>query len=383
VRILWLFYKTDLPECELILRLHAQGVRQTVVADPVCAHLARYRAAGIPAVAMVIRSAFDWQRVREIRRLLQDERHDVLYASNSRQLACGLWAVYGLQVGVVAYRGTCSLNRLDPMAWLSYLNPRVNRIVCLSDGVRRSLLARGLAPGRLVTVYKGHDPAWYAGLAAPELGLFGIPPSAFVVGCAASMRPLKGVDVLIRALARLPAGHNVHLLLIGEVRDRRVAQLARSAACRERVHLTGYRSDAPALLGRCHVAVMPSRSREGLGKAVIEAMAQAVPAIVTRVGGLPEVVEDGVCGRVVPPDDPGALAAAILEMAGDPGLRREFGRNARRRIEQRFHIDDTQQRMMAVLGEAAGGVAPGPVERAVAFCVHRLLLRTPRTAPPA
>jgi glycosyltransferase involved in cell wall biosynthesis len=149
----------------------------------------------------------------------------------------------------------------------------------------------------------------------------------------------------MRILADAP---RIHLLLAGEVRDRRVGRAAEEPGLRDRVHLAGYRKDAPALMGACNVFAMPSLEREGLPRAVIEAMSQGVPPIVSDVGGLPELVVNGHCGMVVPAGNATAIAAAIREYAGNESLCRAHGQSARERIASDFHTSGTIAATLAV-----------------------------------
>ena len=95
------------------------------------------------------------------------------------------------------------------------------------------------------------------------------------------------------------------------------------------------------MAGAFDVFVMPSLEREGLPRAVIEAMAQGIPAFVTDVGGMPEIVVNGECGLVVPPNDPEALSQAIISLAKDTSLCRRFSDNASMRIRDHFNIQAT------------------------------------------
>ena len=182
----------------------------------------------------------------------------------------------------------------------------------------------------------------------------GIPPGAFVVGCTAVMRAVKGVDVLIEAcqslLSEVPS---LHLLLIGSVKDTKIDRLLASFPAPDRIHLTGFRSDATRLATLCDVTVMASKSREGFPKSVVEAMSQGVPAIVTAVGGMPELVGDGKAGIMVPPSDPNALAGAIRELAGNPIRRAELGRAAREQIKTVFNIAESISRMRELFQQLA------------------------------
>lgn len=344
----------ELDRCErfLFAQLAREGVGIHMLCPPGSATFAEFSALGLPTGAMRFAGRIDPAAVRQLRAVLHAGRYDIVHSLSNRTLSNSLLATQGRAPRHVAYRGTIGhLSRLDPMSWLTYLHPRIGRIVCVSDAVRRYLRSLGVPGARLRTIYKGHDVRWYDGLPSPPLADLGIPPDAFVVGFSGNMRPVKGVDVLIRSLDYLEDLPHMRLLLVGDVRDRAVLRLARQPRFQSRLRLTGFRSDAPGLMGRCHMCVMPSLEREGLPRAVIEAMAQGVPAVVSSVGGIPELVIDGVCGRVVPPRDPRALAEAIRTLATDAALRARCGIAARRRIEERFNIMDTCRSTLEMYAE--------------------------------
>ena len=99
-----------------------------------------------------------------------------------------------------------------------------------------------------------------------------------------------------------------------------------------RVHFLGQRDDIPDLLAALDIFVLPSHS-EGVSLALLEAMAAGLPVIATAVGGLPEVVTDGVNGLLIPPQDPEALAQALARLLDDPALAKKLGENARQHVE--------------------------------------------------
>jgi glycosyltransferase involved in cell wall biosynthesis len=239
------------------------------------------------------------------------------------------------------------------------LNPRVDRIVCVAEAVRQHFLSLrflGLRvpPSKVVTIYKGHDLAWYRDPPTDRATL-GIPSDAFVIGCVANWRPRKGVEVLIDAFGRLPADIAAHLLLVGEMGNSRLSRIIEAHPCRDRIHVLGARDDAPAVAAACDVAVLPALKREGLPKTVIEAMAYGVPTIVTQVGGSPELVEDNASGVVIPPGDAAALARAILALQRQPEWAQELGRRGRERIAERFSIRATIAQTAALYRELVGG----------------------------
>jgi glycosyltransferase involved in cell wall biosynthesis len=300
-----------------------------------------------------MRGRYDPAAILAIRRRLAGGKFDIVHClRNNRPICNTIAASVGLRPRIIAYRGTSGhLRRWNPASWASYLNPKVSRIVCVSDSVREYLLRQGVHAGKLVTIRKGHDVRWYAGREGPGLAAFGIPPGSFTIGCAANVRPCKGVDVLIRAFRRLPRDGTFHLLLAGEIRDPQVARMLREDAASGLIHAPGFLEDACRVMGLCNAFVMPSIEREGLPRAVVEAMAQGVPPIVTRVGGMPELVQDGVSGLVVPPNDDGAIARAVLAMAADPGRRDELARNAKLRTEGEFSVGHTIARTLALYRE--------------------------------
>ena len=317
--------------------LRSHGVDLSAVVAPDSPHIDDIVARGVPVETIRLHGHFDRKAIRFLRRRIRDDRFDIVHGLANRPVSNLFWASIGLPVKLVAYRGAIGhVNRWDPGAWLKWYNPRVDHIVCVSEAVRADLLRSGIRPERLTRIYKGHDLTWYEGLPAVDLQTFGIPAGAFVVGCSASMRPVKGADVLVRTMGKLRGHPAIHCLLVDEL------ELA------DRVHLAGYRSDAPAVIGACDIVVAPSRGREGLTKSVIEAMAQGRPAIVTTAGGLPEMVDDGESGFVVPIDDVDALADRIERLFGDRELVSDMGHRARNRVAERFAVEKTVEETLAL-----------------------------------
>ena len=324
-----------------------------VICDPGTPAVERCRAAGIPFTEMEYPSRLAPSAIRVIRHRIEQDKIELVHALTNRALSNSLFALRGNPaVRVVGYRGTMGhLSRLDPASWMTYLNSRVDRIICVSDAVRQYLLGMGVPDARLVVIHKGHDPAWYRIDSHVNLSEFGVPVDAFVVGFTGNMRPVKGVDVLLRALALLPQKSKIHALLVGEVRDPKVERLAQIPEIVSRAHFVGFRKDAPQLAGSCDAAVMPSIEREGLPKAVIEAMAQGLPPVVSKVGGMPELVEHGVSGLVVPAKDAPALAEALLSLEQDKEKTEILGAGARERIEGPFHISHTVKKTLTLYEE--------------------------------
>ncbi|MBW3622868.1 MAG: glycosyltransferase family 4 protein [Armatimonadetes bacterium] len=148
---------------------------------------------------------------------------------------------------------------------------------------------------------------------------------------------LKDHASLLRAMALLrEIGVPLTLLIAGDGPEREsLENLARELRLQEEARFLGFRSDVPDLLAASDFFVLPSTT-EGLPLSVLEAMAQGLPVVATAVGGVPELIEDGRSGILVPPKDPATLAAALLSIAKDPAVRAALGQAARRRVEDEF-----------------------------------------------
>jgi glycosyltransferase involved in cell wall biosynthesis len=315
-------------------------------------------AAGIPVIDIRLKRNFDRDGARLLRDELERGRYDIVHTFNSRALTNALKASKGLPVKVVAYRGIVgNLSFLDPMSWMRYLNPRIDRIVCVCEAIRQWFLAMQPAflrmpPERPVTIHKGHELDWYDETPA-DLSAEGIPGDAYTIACTAAYRPRKGIEYLISAVERLPDDIPAHVVLIGNMDDPRLHRRIERSPAIDRIHRIGYKPDAPRWTAACDVFCLPSTKREGLARAIIEAMAYRVPPVVTNSGGSPELVVDGECGYVVPVRDSRALADAFEKLYRDPALRSRMGAAARERIRTHFRNEDTVAKTIALYEELA------------------------------
>lgn len=345
--ILCLTDACDRPESELFIGLKKAGFDVDVMCNPKGRHYQRLVQEGLVAHPMALESRFDKVGIEAIRNQLSQKKYDVIHAYNPRALACGLRASRGTNIAVVAYRGVIgNISFLNPESWITFLHPRVNKIICVADAIKHYLaslhfLWLRIPHRKLQRIYKGHDLDWYQDPPC-DLSEFGVPENAFVICCTGRNSQRKGFDVLVEAFDKLPRDVDAHLLLVGDIKDNQQlrAQVA-SSSHPERIHFTGYRQNAPAIAAASDVFVLPSTEREGLPRAVIEAMAYGITPIVTAVGGMPELVEDGVSGIVVPPKNPTALSAAIDQLYRNPNVLEAMGHAAQLRIAENFHTSQT------------------------------------------
>jgi glycosyltransferase involved in cell wall biosynthesis len=367
MRVLWAGFSDDRVEWELIRALVAAGVGGHAIAAPGSRIARGCAASGIPCLEARFPPRLDPRGARLIRAVLEQKRFDIVHCVTGRALAAALRATArsgSSTPRVVAYRGAIGTeSRRDPLLRLSYLHPRVARIICVCEAVRRQWRASGVPEEKLVVIRKGHDPAWYSPAPRETLASLGVPADAVRVVFCGAIRPIKGVSVLVRAFERIAPEEGLCLVLLGEVRE---AGVKRRAQRLPHAHLLGFRKDAPALVGSCDIAVMPSVYREGWPKAVLEAMAQGVPPIVTDTGGLPEAVEHEKSGLVVPANDADALGEALRRLARDVALRRRLGEAARARVAGPLHFRHTVEETLALYRELVGeaSAAEGRVRRA-------------------
>jgi glycosyltransferase involved in cell wall biosynthesis len=356
MRVLYITKNSDRPESATLIGLRDRGVEVSVMADMRSPHVQRMQAAGIPVQDMPLERKLDRPALRLIRETVQNRDIDIVHAFTNRTVLHMVLATRGLSVRLVAYRGVIgNVSWWSPLSWLRFLNPRIDRIICVAEEIRQyllglSLLGRRLDPERVVTINKGHDLAWYQDTPA-DLTEFGIPAGAMVVTCSSRLRPRKGLWELVRALGRTDPARHIHVLFLGHEGNASLRKEIAGIPCPDRVHFAGFRRDAPAIMAASDVCALPVLDGEGLSRAVIEAMAYAVPAIVTPVGGNTELIVDGECGLVVPAGDVEALAAAMEQLYDDPGLRRRMGEAARERVASRFRNADTVEKTLALYRE--------------------------------
>jgi glycosyltransferase involved in cell wall biosynthesis len=246
VRVLCVTAFSDRPEAETFIGLHRLGFDVTVMTEPAALHVERIRAAGVRVLPLHIARRFDAAAVRAIRAEIEQRGPAILHLFNNKAVQNGLRAARGYRLKIIAYRGIAGNDSLlSPASWLRYLNPRVDRIVCVADAVRRHFLDLRLGPLRVppakpVLIYKGHDLDWYRATPLPRAAI-GVPSDGFLIGCVANWRPRKGIEVLVDAFGRMPPEAPCHLLLVGQMDGAKLRAQIAAHPRRERIHLLGYR----------------------------------------------------------------------------------------------------------------------------------------------
>jgi glycosyltransferase involved in cell wall biosynthesis len=243
--------------------------------------------------------------------------------------------------GSLAASGVAMLSTLYDR--LERLPSRIDRFVAPSEFLKSKLIEGGFDPARIECVPNFADLAGFAGL--PEKDYF------CYVG---RLSREKGIDVLVRAAASLDAGR---LLVVGDGPEaENLRALARELGT-NRVEFAGYRSgdELKRILAESQFVVLPSRWYENLPYTVMEAFASSKAVVASRIGGIPEMVEDGANGLLVPAGDAGALAAALRRMLGDRRVREEMGRRGREKAERRYGREKHYGEIERIYREAIAG----------------------------
>lgn len=326
---------------------------------------AELRELGAPVTGLGARNLRDPAAFRRLLRLLREGRFDLVHAHLAY---ASLW---GLLAGRLTGRPVVlTLHVRPPDAPLrsregvrrrllvAAANRWAGRVLAVSGAVRDAWAAVGLRRDRIAVVHNGVEVAptgagpEAGGAVRRELGLAADTPLVVAVSV---LRRGKGLDVLLEAVPAVLAAHpGARFVVVGDGPDRRrLEERAAAAGLGEAVAWAGFRRDVPAFLGAADLFVLPSRD-DAFPTVLLEAAAGGVAVVASRAGGVPEIVEDGATGLLVPPGDPEALARAVSALLADPAARRSLGRAGRLRAEERFSTGAWLGRLEAVYGEALG-----------------------------
>lgn len=322
------------------------ATRATSLSDPALAE------SGTPMLVLERTSAAALASWRPLVELLRRERVDILHA---HKFGSNLWAsLLGRMAGVpviVAHEHTWSFegNLKRRLLDRHVIGRFATVVVAVSDQDRARMISiERLRPEKVVHLPNGISPlATSPGARIREE--FGLDESAPVVVSVSVLRRQKALDVLVRAAQRVHAAvPEARFLVVGEgpERDSLVA-LVRELGLDGVVLFGGHRTDVGDVLAAADI-VASSSAFEGSPLALMESIGAGKPVVATRVGGVPEIVRDGVEGLLVPPSDPAALADALLTLLRDPDLRTRMGAAGRERQQAEFDIHVMVQRLEAL-----------------------------------
>lgn len=283
----------------------------------------------LPAAARSIEKRL-WYLNRLFRRLKPQVVHSWTVHDNPYAGIGGLLAGVPLRLG--SLRGSLELpwfRKLSPvLRWLSLHS--VSGIVVNTPALGVELEHRGIGKQRIFCLPNGVEPA-LTNLPAADLSALGIPAEARVVGTVGNLRANKNHALFIRALGRiLPDFPDAYGLIVGQAIPEEqglvgeLERLIEEIGMAGRIRLAGFRADVPAILKRLSVFCLTSE-HEGMPNAILEAMAAGLPILATQVGGVPEIIQDGINGLLVQPGDETGVAGGIRRLLNDGELAMRIG----------------------------------------------------------
>ena len=352
--------------CHLLPALPAHGAEQLLLdivrhadRDRVCLSVCliselgplvgEFEALGIPVAFLPKKSRTDFSIIFRLASFWRKNRVDLVH---THLFTADLWGRMAGLLSPVFIVSTSHTTRDPNIGRLGRLLDKVldrrnDAVICVSEAVRRYRVEEaGFDPKKLHLIENGIDLDRFQKTAPREEmeRRLGLPPGrrwAVIVG---RLVPLKGHRFLIEALSLLAKDFPDLGLLIAGAGEEEAALRAETEALglSDRVVFLGLRRDIPDLLGLSELLVLPS-SREGLPIVLLEALAASLPVVVTPVGGIPEVVEDGKTGFFVT-QEPASIASALRRILESPESSRAMGANARRLIEERYDIRSVARR---------------------------------------
>jgi glycosyltransferase involved in cell wall biosynthesis len=286
-------------------------------------------------------------------------RVDIVNAHGAHAHSLGLLAATATARPFVLTRRVSFRPRDNAGSRLKYRSRAVTRVIAVSGAIRDVLADYGVEQDRIDVVYSGTDPSIFEGADGASVRReLGIGEGAVVVGKLANRyHSWKGHDTFVEA-ARLVTDErkDVVFVAVGQrTDDERMRELVRRAGVEPHVVMGGYRTDVPAVLSSFDISVNASRAGEGLSGAVRESLAAGLPVVATDVGGNREIVRDGETGRLVPPGDARALAAAVLDLLRDPEAARRLGEAGAALVRERFTVDHMVEGTIRVYERALSG----------------------------
>ena len=338
----------------LLPALAARGIDPVFVGldDPAWEADAFYRALEVPSVRLRSPRDVDPGLLLSLRRALGRMQPDLVH---THLVHADVYGGLASRAPLVSTKHNDDRFRTGPFRYVERaLTRRARRVIAITHALARFTVERvGLPADKVEVVHYGLDelpPAWGE---TPDLGLA---DDARVLLSVCRLTEQKGLDVAVRALRAVRQRHpDTVLLVLGEGPERATLErLAADLEVADAVLLPGRVGDVGMLLRRAELLVHPVRW-EGFGLAVLEAMVAGLPIVASDVSSIPEIVQDGETGLLVPPDDPAALADAISSVLDDEGRAVAYGRSGRERARSEFSVERMALRTREVYERALGG----------------------------
>ena len=335
------------PEAECYIDLAKAGHNVTIMTCDSNAYIEKYQEAGLKIVSLASLKKHSWAVIKQIHQYIKQHSIDIVYATESKGIPNAAFACIGTKAKMIAYRGTTGgLYKSDISNYLCMFHPRIDGVICVSDAVTKYVQPkmRNAIQAKVITIYKGHDLAWYQE-GAVELNNLHTQSKNFNIVCIGSPRPQKGMQYMLDAMKELSDIDNVRLILVGDNFDcEPYISNIKATGMDDKIIQTGFRSDVPQIAKSCDVLVLPSE-REGLPRVVLESLAVGTPVITSANEGAMEIIDDKINGYVVPIGDGKAIADRIRLLIDNADLLLQLNNNAQKTLATNMSHDKTVRDM--------------------------------------
>lgn len=282
----------------------------------------------------------------DIVKILREERPDVFHLNSSKM--GGLGVVAGRLIGIDKIiftvhgwafnepRPVWQKNLIKFLAWVTILLS--HKTICVSEKTRKDINGWPLIKKKLIIVYNG----------IREFDLAKRNDNTFTVGATSELHKIKGLDILLLAWKKFVAKYEAKLILIGAGEEKKnLENMARNLGISNSVVFMGFVENARSLLSNFDIFCMPSRS-EALPYGILEAGLAELPVIATPVGGIPEIIESGRNGILVPVENDEILFSTLVLLAENEDLRKRLGTNLKSSIQENFSFEQMVRKTFAL-----------------------------------
>jgi glycosyltransferase involved in cell wall biosynthesis len=339
-----------------VLGLRERGHRAVLVAHPQGELHAR-ASEGVDLVGLAPRNEIDLSAAWKLSRVIRQYKPAIVHAHDPHAVAmAGTALSFGATTPTPPLVASRRVDfRLAGNSFSRWKYRQVTRFIAASGAIRDILVEDGIPAGEVTVVHDGIDVAKVQGLPRLDAHVeFWLPHGVPLVMNVGALVGHKGqahlIDAMPLVMREVP---DAHLVILGEGELRTPLERQLKDLHLERVvRMPGFREDVLSLMKSADLVAMSSVT-EGLGSAVLDAMAMGLAVVGTRAGGIPEVVVHGETGLLVPPGEPKPLAAAIVRLLKDPELRSRYGQAGQARVEKHFGVDALVEGTLAVYRELA------------------------------
>ncbi|MBN1901374.1 glycosyltransferase family 4 protein [Candidatus Sumerlaeota bacterium] len=315
----------------------------------------RFHENGIPTKLIAMRGMLDFPRYNELKRFLREGAFDIIHTNilradligRSAAHAAGIPFIISTEHGIHAWEHKGRLVRKLVKRYYLHTVKFTSSIIAVSDFVKKSLIAEGIPEEKVVRIYNGVDTDYFVPLKDDEKNALRRyitdEPVDSAIGLVGNLIEMKGLRYFIQALPQIFQNHPRTLVVVvgeGPLRNEMEREIALQNLSRKVKFVGKFTQITQRIVAAMDILIQPSLT-ESFGLTAAEALSCGVPVVASSVGGLPELIQDEVCGNLVPPKDSEILAAKVISLMDDPEKCRRFGKAGRERALKLFDLSDT------------------------------------------